>query len=74
MFVVTVRSQKHKDRVYFAHQDLRDVCFSIDTAAKFPTRVKAQGAALLLAARKPNYIGQIGVMQYHGQIRISDDE
>jgi hypothetical protein len=74
MFVVTVKSMKHKDRLYFVRQDLSDVCLIFDGAAKFPTRREAQGAALLLAARKPNYIGQIKVMQYAGTIRIADDE
>lgn len=73
MFVVIVASTKHKDRAYFAREDLRDICFNLDAAAKFPSRKRAQGAALLLAARKPNYIGQIRVMQYKGSIRISDD-
>ncbi len=74
MFVVTVKSIKHNGRSYFAREDLRNICFNLDTAAKFPTRAKAQGAALLLAARMPNYIGQIKVMQYAGTIRIADDE
>ncbi len=74
MFTVAVKSLKHKDRLYFAREDLTDVCLHWDAAAKFKTRREAQGAALLLAARKPNYIGQIKVMQYAGQIRIADDE
>lgn len=71
MFVVVVASLKHKGREYFAHKGLRDVCFDYRSAAKFMTREKAQGAALLLAARKPNYIGQISVRRFLSTIKVT---
>jgi hypothetical protein len=73
MFVVVVQSSQHKERSYFAHKGLRDVCMDYGSAAKYRTREKAQGAGLLLAARKPNYIGLIRVISYRGSIKISGD-
>lgn len=70
MFVVVVQSSQRKDRTYFAHKGLRDVCVDYGSAAKYRTRVKAQGAGLLLAARKPNYIGKIKVVRFNSSVKV----